>query len=130
MLGELEGDRRFVICDMEAGVGAVVRGGKADVVLVVAEPTQKSLEVARRATEIAAEQAQVIVVANRLRDDADLDAVRAALPGFELVAVPDDPAIARADHEGLAPIDADADSAGVQAIASIADRLTGRLAPA
>ena len=115
---------------MEAGVGAVVRGGKADVVLVVAEPTQKSLEVARRATEIAAEQAQVIVVANRLRDDADLDAVRAALPGFELVAVPDDPAIARADREGLAPIDADADSAGVQAIASIADRLTGRLAPA
>ncbi len=106
-------------------MGTVVRAGKADVLLVVTEPTQKSLEVARRATAIAADGAQVIVVANRLRDDADLEAVQAALPDLPIVPVPEDPAIAAADRDGLAPLDADPDSAGVRAIASIADRLTG-----
>ena len=54
MLGELEGNGRIVICDLEAGVGAVVRAGSADVVLVVSEPSAKSIEVARRAAELAA----------------------------------------------------------------------------
>jgi hypothetical protein len=36
--------------------------------------------------------------------------------------VPDDPAIARADAEGLAPIDLDAGSPGVRAIVAISER--------
>lgn len=130
MLGELDSEGRFVICDLEAGIGAVVRSGGADVVLVVAEPTRKSLEVARRAAEVAARNAHVIVIANRLHDAEDLDDIRSALPDLELVAVPDDPVIARSDRDGVAPIDAGADAPGVRAIASIADRLTGRLATA
>lgn len=68
-----------MICDLEAGVGAVVRSDQADVVLAVAEPTVKSIEVARRAAEIAGERAPVVVIANRVRGEDDVDAIRAVL---------------------------------------------------
>jgi CO dehydrogenase nickel-insertion accessory protein CooC1 len=73
LLGELEGENRVVVCDLEAGVGAVVRSDQADVVLAVAEPTVKSIEVARRAVEIAAGRARVVVTANRVRGEEDVD---------------------------------------------------------
>lgn len=111
---------------MEAGLGTVsrIKPGQLDVVIVVAEPSAKGVDVARRAAQIAAERARVIVVANRIREMADLDVIRAALAQHELVAVPEEPAIEQADREGLAPIDVDPDSPGVMAIAGLAERLT------
>ena len=81
MLRELEDGHRTVICDLEAGIGTITRlaPGNTDVVLVVANPTAKALEVARRALEIAGDLSEVIVLANRVRDDADLDAIKAVL---------------------------------------------------
>src|SRR5918997_2260418 len=67
MLDQIDGDRRTVICDLEAGVGAVVHGGHCDLVLVVAEPSAKSIDVARRAAASASGHAEVRIVANRLR---------------------------------------------------------------
>lgn len=127
MLGELEGDGRIVVFDMEAGVGTLLRmePGQADVVLVVAQPTAKSIEVARRAVEIATDRAEVVVLANRVRDEVDLETIRAGLPEHELVVVPDDPVIERADREGLAPIDIDPAAPGVRALRELADRLAG-----
>ena len=115
----------MVICDLEAGLGTVLRieAEKTDLMLVVTEPTAKSVEVARRATEAAAQRADVIVVANRVRDDADAEAIRAALAGHELVIVPEEPAIERADREGRAPIDVDPGAPGVRAILDLAERL-------
>jgi CO dehydrogenase maturation factor len=125
LLGELEGDIGFVICDMEAGLGTVSRiaPGQVDVVVVVAEPTAKGIDVARRAAQIGATRAHVIVVANRVRDGADLETVRAAIGDREVVAVPEEQAILEADREGLAPIDFDAVAPGVQAITRLAARL-------
>lgn len=123
MLGELESDDRTVVCDLEAGVGAVVRSAQADVVLAVAEPTAKSIEVARLAVEVASEHARVIVVANRIRDDQDLVAVGAVLGEQELVVVPEDAGIAHADRQGRAPIDAAPESRGVRALVAFAERL-------
>ena len=122
MLGEADDESKILICDMEAGVGPVVRGGKTDMVLVVAEPSVKSIDVARRAAAAAA-PAEVIVVANRVRDEADVDAIRAELGEYELVAVPEDRAIARADEEGRAPIDVDPDAPGVTVLIGLAERL-------
>ena len=83
LFGDIETGRRVVICDMEAGVGAIVRGGKGDVVIAVAEPSVKSIDVARRAAGAAsAEGVEVIVVANRVRDGRDLEAIEAALGAF------------------------------------------------
>lgn len=113
-----------MICDLEAGVGAIVRNGKTEIVLVVAEPSVKSIDVARRAAGAASEQeAEVIVVANRVRDAADVEAIEAVLGDYEIVAVPEDPVIGRADEQGRAPIDLDPEAPGVRALLGLAERL-------
>lgn len=128
MLGELEANGRAVVFDMEAGAGTLLRmaEGAADVVLVVAEPTAKSIEAARRHAEVAAEKARVVVVANKLAEAGDAARIGEALAGHELVEVPEDPAIARAELEGRAPIDVAPDAPAVRALAELAGRLVGR----
>lgn len=112
---------------MEAGLGTVSRilPGQIDVVLVVAEPSAKGIDVARRAAQIGASRARVIVVANRVREPADLEAIQAALGEHELVVVPEEPAIMRADRDGLAPIDVDPEAPGVKALIGLTERLVG-----
>jgi CO dehydrogenase maturation factor len=128
LLGELESEGKIIVGDLEAGIGTVMRlqEGQADVVLIVAQPTAKSLNVARRAVELAADHgARMIVVANRVRDDEDLAVIRAALGDVDMVVVPDEPAIALADREGRAAIDVDEDAPGVRVLIELADRLAG-----
>ncbi|MGH2917651.1 MAG: P-loop NTPase [Solirubrobacteraceae bacterium] len=128
LLSELESDGKIIVGDLEAGIGTVMRlqEGQADIVLVVAQPTAKSLNIARRAVEMTDERgARVIVVANRVRDDEDLAVIREAVGECELVVVPDEPAIAQADREGRAAIDVDEDAPGVRALIDLADRLAG-----
>ena len=126
LLGELESNGRIVLCDMEAGLGTVARiqPGQLDVLIVVAEPSAKGIDVARRAAAMGASRARVVVIANRIREDADLEAIQAALGDHELIVIPEDPVIARADRDGVAPIDLDPSSAGVTAIVELADQLS------
>ena len=93
-----------------------------DVVLVVVEPTAKSLEVGRRAAETVrtAGLGRVVVTANRVRDEEDAARVRAAFPDLEPVLVPDDPAIVDAERRGLAPLDAAPDAPAVRALVALA----------
>ncbi len=116
-----------MVSDLEAGLGTLLRmePGHADVVLVVAEPSAKSIETARRAAEIASERGHVVIVANRVRHDSDVEAIASSLQGYELVVVPEDPSITRADREGMAPLDADPEGPGVKAIVELAERLAG-----
>jgi CO dehydrogenase nickel-insertion accessory protein CooC1 len=98
--------------------------GAVDVVLVVANPTAKSIEVARRAADSAvAKKARVIVIANRVQSDDDRAAIRSAFGGYEIVDVPEDSSVARADREGMAPIDVDENAPGVEAIRLLLERL-------
>jgi CO dehydrogenase maturation factor len=125
LLREMEGEGRTVLGDLEAGIGVLARMevGSLDLVLVVANPTPKSIEVARRAVEAArARDIDVLVIANRVANAEDLETITAVLGDNEIVVVPDDPAIARADAEGLAPIDLDDSSPGVRAIVQISER--------
>ena len=123
----------IVVADCEAGVGTLTRLGETpvDVVLVVVEPTPKSLEVGARAATLAQAKVmgRIIVVASRVRTEADLDAIKSALPGQEIVVVPDDPAIVAADREGLAPLDTAPGAPAVLALMGLADRVLA-LAPA
>ncbi len=125
MLGELEANGRFVVFDMEAGMGTLLRlqPGQADVVLAVTEPSAKSIDVARRAADLGSERAAVIVVANRVRGDSDVEAVRAGVDGHEIAVVPEEPAITRAEQEGRAPIDVGEEAPGIRALAALAERL-------
>ncbi len=113
-----------VVADFEAGVGTLTRleEQRVDTVLVVTEATPKSLEVGQRAVQLAKDRlvGRIIVVANRIRSDADLETVKAAFPGVEVVAVPDDPKIVEADRKGVAPIDLAPDAPAVLALIGLA----------
>lgn len=111
---------------MEAGFGTLLRlqPGQADVVLIVAEPSAKSIDVARRGAAIGSGRARVIVVANKVRNEADVEAIRGALSDHDLVVVPEDDVIAGADRAGSAPIDVDPEAPGVRAILELAERLS------
>ena len=130
MLGSAEFDPNdTVIADFEAGVGTLTRleEQKVDTVLVVVEATPKSIEVGQRAAQLASEKRlqRVVIIANRIRNEADLATIKAAFPDVEVVAVPDDPAIREADRYGIAPIDHAPDAPAVRALVGLA----GRLAP-
>ena len=134
MLSSVEFGDTIVLADCEAGIGTLTRLGETpvDVVLVVVEPTPKSLEVGARAATLAKERnmGHIIVVASRIRNDEDLEAIRRALPGQEIVVVPDDPAIVAADREGLAPIDTAPGSPAVLALMGVADRVMATVSAA
>lgn len=118
----------MVVADFEAGVGTLTRLSEqhVDTVLIVVEPTPKSLEVGSRARALATDKSvsRVVVIANRVRDDADLQTVRAAFPDCEIVAVPDDPKIVEADRLGVAPIDLAPDAPAVVALVALANDLS------
>ena len=126
ILRELDSAGRTVLGDLEAGVGVLSRmePGNVDMVLVVANPTAKSIEVARRAIDTAvARESRVLVVANRVRSQEEADEIATALGASDVAVIPEDPAIERADQEGAAPLDTDPSSPGVRALIALGDRI-------
>ena len=127
LLGSAEFGDAIVVADLEAGIGTLTRlgTGEVDAVLVVVEPTSKSVEVGIRAAALAREKAvgRVIVVASRVRGDEDLVMVRSAFGDHEVVTIPDDPAIVEADRKGVAPLDLAPDAPAVRALADLGERL-------
>lgn len=127
MLGSANFGQATVIADLEAGIGTLTRlaDQRVDAVLVVVEPTAKSIEVGTRAAALAREKSlgRVIVVASRVRGDDDLAAIEAAFPGYEVVPIPEDPAIVEADRRGVAPLDVAPDSPAVRALCELARKL-------
>jgi len=130
LLGTIAGPDLVVVADFEAGLGTVMRldGQPIDVVVVVVEPTAKSLDVGRRAAELVRESGmgRVVVSANRVRDEEDRARVLAAFPDVDVFFVPDDPAMVAAERRGLAPLDDAAQAPAVRALVSFAE---GLLAP-
>lgn len=98
----------------------------------MAEPSPKALEVARRAVDMAHERkvAHVLVVANRIRNEADLERVRQLFPDEEMVVIPEDRAIEEADKQAKAPIDAAVGSPGILAFEALVSRLLQPAKPA
>ncbi|HEX2700835.1 MAG TPA: hypothetical protein VHM89_11605 [Acidimicrobiales bacterium] len=116
-----------MIADMEAGIGTLTRLGdeRVDAVLVVVEPTPKSIEVGQRAAELARDKqlGRLVIVASRVRNAADLATITQAFPDQEVVPIPDDPAIVEADRKGVAALDLAPDSPAVQALCNLARSL-------
>jgi len=127
LLGRFARPDLVVVADFEGGLGTLMRldGNPVDVVVVVVEPTEKSLEVGRRAVGLVRESdlGRIIVVANRVGDDADARRVEVAFPGLDIVVVPDDPAVIEAERRGVAPLDAAGESPGMLALSMLAERI-------
>lgn len=116
LLADALEDVDLTLVDMEAGLEHLSRSGgtlaHADLLLVVCEPTRKSVLTAARTAALAAELGipQVMAVGNKARTDEDEDFFRVALAaeGIPLAGVlPYDPEVAAADRAGtvgLAPV--------------------------
>ena len=116
----------IVVADLEAGIGTLSRLGdsQVDLTLVVVEPTPRSLDVGRRAIDLAREnqQGRVVVVVNKVVDvDTDLALVREKLGDAELVVVPDDDAVLDADRAGTALLDHAPDCPAARALVELVD---------
>jgi len=115
-----------VVADFEAGLGTLTRmePGDVDVLLVVAEPSVKALEVARRALELIRSKnlGRPLLVANRFQAGDEL-LLHEAFAGLAPVIVPDDPALRAADAAGTAPFDASPAAPAVLALGSLARSL-------
>ncbi|MDQ6837572.1 MAG: AAA family ATPase [Actinomycetota bacterium] len=122
--GDLTAGDRIVVADLEAGLNDLIwaRPGPDDVVVVVTETSAKSFEIARRAVALAQEMGvqRIIGVANRAAPGLEPTTVADRLGVREVVVVPEDPALERADHLGMAAMDNDPTSPAMLAIADLA----------
>ncbi|MFN2607376.1 MAG: ArsA-related P-loop ATPase [Acidimicrobiales bacterium] len=127
VFSDLVADDRMVVADLEAGVTDLcwTDPKPGDAVVVVSTADRSSVEIARRALQVTRdlEVDRVIVVANRLEDPAEADAMRRMLDGAEVVEMPEDAAITDADRRGVAAVDAAPGSPAVGAVAALAARL-------
>lgn len=131
MLGELEPAGEVVIADLEAGVGTLTRLPKngVDALIVVTEPSLKSVQVARKILDIAAAGHPgmvTLVAANKVTGPVDAASIEKSLSRLDLV-VPWDDQVVAADRQGRAPLDSAPDSAAVNAINRLADLLETEL---
>lgn len=115
---------------MEAGLEHLSRGTGRHMsrLLAVVEPYYRSLETARRACDLARELeiGDVAVVANKVRDDADREAIRqfCGAHGLTIAAeVPSDMALLDAERGGRCPIDHAPTAPAVAAIRRLAESL-------
>lgn len=107
-------------------------GSYADTVLVVVEPSAKSVLSARRLARLGHDEdaPRVVGIANKVREDDDADRL-ADRVGLEIIAtVPWDEALAQAERLGRAPIDHDRGSPAVRAVTELADLLVATGSPA
>jgi CO dehydrogenase maturation factor len=100
-----------LILDMEAGIEHLGRATASgvDIMLIVVEPGQMSIESANRILELAGEigLSKIYVVANKVRDEEDKEFIRSSLPGAEIlgfVSFRDE--FRKADRPGVSVMDA------------------------
>jgi CO dehydrogenase maturation factor len=120
-----------VVIDMEAGLEHLSRGTPryVDTLLLVAEPYFKSMETAARSKAMAEDLGipRILAVPNKVRGPQDEEAMRRffAHVGLPFLGViPADEMILEADQLGRAPLDHDAASPAVLAIARLAEALS------
>ncbi|MDQ2664555.1 MAG: AAA family ATPase [Gemmatimonadota bacterium] len=137
-LGEVvvraESDRHIVV-DMEAGLEHLSRGTGRHVgrLVAVLEPYYRSMETARNIVALAAELAipDIVVVANKVRDEADRSAIADFCRAHDMHLVgevPFDAGLADVERAGGAPIDRAPQTPAVVAIERLARMLAENVA--
>ena len=130
-IGELKSLQRWtVVGDLPAGPRHAAAGFSpyARLYVIIAEAGSQSALTARRIARLAREHraAEVLLVANKVADGGEVERIASLVGEPVAVAIPDDPAVARAERDGAALLDADPDAPAVRAIERLADALTAR----
>ena len=126
---ELPEDRWNVVGDLPGGTRQAFTGwgDYARTVVIVVEPTAKSLLTARRLSRLSLDEERsrrIVAVANKVREEGDVELV-ARRTGLEVIGVvPWDEALAEAEQKMAAPIDLAPDSPAVRAVESLVDEMS------
>ena len=130
LVAELTDFGEHTVTDMEAGLEHLKRGTArhVDMLLVVAEPYYRSLEAGMRTVALAKELGikHIKVVANKVRNDDDMEAIRVFCERHDMEiigTVPLDEAMVDAERKEAAPYDYAPNSAGVESLRNIADAI-------
>ena len=130
IVNKLPPGRWNVVGDLPGGTRQAFTGwgNWAQTVLIVVEPTAKSLLSGRRLARMAdldpENPKRVVAVASKVREEDDVEMI-AKGTGLEIIAsVPWDEELAEAERRQLAPIDFAPDCAAVRAVESLVERLS------
>jgi len=122
-------DEAFVM-DMDAGVENLGRGTTKgmDALIVVAEPGRRSLSILAKIKKLATDinVGRILAVGNKVAGPEDEEMIRQRVEseGLQLLGmVPLDDSIKEADRKGMAPIDLNPNSSGMDALREIKERL-------
>jgi len=119
-----------VVVDMEAGVEHLGRGtaSQVDIMLIVADASRKSLEIAKKIYSLAKDLKikDVFIVGNRVRDSEEKELIAdfTEKNGLPLLAlIPYDETVMKADRVGETPLKYADTSKGIAAIQGIGEKL-------
>ena len=119
-----------VVVDFEAGLEHLGRGTAKgiDVMLVIAEPSQKSLDLCSKIIKLSKKLGiiNIYLVANKVMDDSQIDIINERVKDWEIPlyhSIPFDPEIGEADLKGISPIDHNPDSKGMKALKNLYQKL-------
>jgi CO dehydrogenase maturation factor len=126
---EVDTDRWHLVGDLPGGTRQAMSGWAkyADHVLVVVEPTIKSMHSARRLLNLSTATwapTSVVLVANKVVDDSDLQLIEERLETMVAGAVPRDSVVFNGDRLGLAPLDVAPEGPFVAAVQDLVDHVT------
>ncbi len=128
VVAELDQDEWHLIGDLPGGTRQAMFGwGRyADTVCVVVEPTIKSLHTATRLLNISQARwgpSRFVLVVNKARRAGDATLFSERLGHPTAAVIPHDPHVARADRQGVAPLDATPNSTLVEAVNGLVDHV-------
>jgi CO dehydrogenase maturation factor len=120
----------IVVVDMEAGVEHMGRGtaSHVDIMLIIADSSRKSLEIAKKLSSFAHEAGikTVFIVGNRVRDSEEIELITDFTEKNELpllALIPYDDTVVKADRVGEPPLKYAETSESVKAIQAIGEQL-------
>ena len=100
----------IVVMDMEAGVEHLGRAtsGSVDALVIVVNPGARSRVAADKIRKLGRDIgiANIVILANRVRDKEDEELIRRSLPDFEIIGfIPEHEEIVNADRKGVRPFE-------------------------
>ena len=119
-----------VVVDFEAGLEHLGRGTAKgiDVMLVVTEPSQKSLDLCSKIIQLSKKLGviNIFLIANKIIDDSQSSIISDRIKAWEVPlyhSIPFDLEIGKADLEGTSPLDHNDQSEAIQSIKRLYDKL-------
>jgi CO dehydrogenase maturation factor len=119
-----------VVVDFEAGLEHLGRGTAKgiDVMLVITEPSQKSLDLCSKIIKLSKELGiiNIFLVANKVVDEGQLDIIRERINDWEIPlyhSIPFDPEMGKADLKGESPLEYCPESDGMRSLKRLYNKL-------